>query len=214
MLFRSIDPECIDITKEKIDNLNNIEFIKGDVLKVGFPKDLQHKFQVVANIPYYISAKIIKLLISNRERLSKAYIMVQKEFAEKLLAKPGEKDYTSLSVFTSYYMSVTKEFLVSKHCFKPEPKVDSAVISLQPKKIENDIDEEIFFSIIQSAFWGRRKTLMTCLSKSPFITFDKSFKEIAFFQKEKQRRGETLSLDEFKFLYTQLKPFVKAINPR
>ncbi len=201
-----IDPVCIASTKDRIGESEGVSYVLHDVLTYDFAG--LEKFKVIANIPYYISAKIVKKMIGLEGRLDQACLMVQKEFAQKLTAKPGEKVYTSLSVFSQYFFDVEYCFSVSKNSFRPIPKVDSAVIVLKPNGRERIENLDAFFSVVRSVFWARRKPAVSALAKSPYVDLDKGFKEAAFVKSLGKRRGETFSMDEFLALYESVKGYV------
>lgn len=209
-----IDESCIQQTKENLGEHLTILYIHADVLKDRFSSVLEPRFSVVANIPYYISAKILKLLIESRHRVDKAVLMVQKEFAKKLTAKPGDKDYTSLSVHVGFYFDVEELFFVSRTCFNPVPDVDSSVIRLIPKLTQYSVDETVFFSMVRTGFWGRRKPLVSALSKGPYLELDKAFKTCDFFKVNPDIRAEVMNLEQFYQLYCDIEPFVKRVNLR
>lgn len=207
-----IDQKCIDSTTECLKkaaiDFNKITITHADILKDKFNSVTATPFSVVANIPYYISAKIIKTMIEKRQNIDEGIIMVQDEFAKKCMAKPGDKDYTSFTLYCSYYFDIIYEFKVSKNSFYPVPKVDSAIMTLKPRKTPLfKIDEELFFAMIRTSFWGRRKTLISCLAKGPYLKLDPKFKDCDFFKKQPKVRGETLSLQEFYTLYENIYPF-------
>ncbi|MFC1771551.1 16S rRNA (adenine(1518)-N(6)/adenine(1519)-N(6))-dimethyltransferase RsmA [Candidatus Margulisiibacteriota bacterium] len=204
-----IDPKFMEIAHERLHGYDNVTYVLGDVLKTGFHRIKEDNYKIIANIPYYISAKIIKLIIENRNSISKAVIMVQKEFADKLCAKPGSKVYTSFTLYSHFYLEAKQLFKVSKSCFRPVPKVDSCVVEFVPRKEALfKVEEDVFFSIIRSAFSTRRKKLINCLAKSPYLELKPGFKDIAFFENNELVRGEELGLKEFYELYTQLLPFL------
>jgi 16S rRNA (adenine1518-N6/adenine1519-N6)-dimethyltransferase len=201
-----IDPVCIASTQDLLGEPEGLTYVLHDVLTYDFAG--LEKFKVVANIPYYISAKIVKKFISLGTRLEQACIMVQKEFAQKLTAKAGEKVYTSLTVFSQYFFKVEYCFSVSKNSFKPIPKVDSAVLVLRPTG-RNDIDNlDAFFSVVRSVFWARRKPAVSALAKSPYVDLDKDFKNEDFVNSLGKRRGETFTMDEFIELYGCIKGYL------
>lgn len=207
-----IDPVCIQSTKttlgvplDKDDPESHIRFIQGDILEQSLDKE---PAKIVANLPYYISAKIVKWMISQGTKINSATVMLQKEFAQKLTAKPGEKVYTSLTVYSSYYLHTEWGFNVSRNCFQPKPKVDSAVIKLTPKAPPFEVDENVFFSIVRTSFWGRRKKVMTALKKSPYVKIDAAFQNDKGLEKFKDIRGEMLSLYDFYELYTHVLKYV------
>ena len=147
-------------------------------------------------------------MIEKRQNIDEGIIMVQDEFAKKCMAKPGDKDYTSFTLYCRYYFDIAYNFKVSKNSFYPVPKVDSAIMTLKPrKKTLFTIDENLFFNMIRTSFWGRRKTLISCLSKGPYLKLAPKFKDCDFFKKHPKVRGETLSLQEFYQLYENIYPF-------
>lgn len=193
-------------TQARLEAFSHVTYISGDALEVGFHDISESQFKIVANLPYQISAKFTKLIIENRHRIEAVYMMVQDEFAKKLDAKPGSDLYTSLTLYTQFYLETSYLFKVSRTCFRPIPRVDSAVISLIPKSaFPFQVEESFFFSLIQTAFWGRRKTLISCLAKGPYLTLNPAFKDLPFFQNNPTLRGETLTLAGFYEVYQALK---------
>ncbi|HWQ59605.1 MAG TPA: 16S rRNA (adenine(1518)-N(6)/adenine(1519)-N(6))-dimethyltransferase RsmA [Candidatus Fimivivens sp.] len=122
------------------------------------------KYKIIANIPYYITAPIIRLLLSLAIRPERMVLMVQEEVADRLTAPPGGMSLLSLSA--QYYADVTKELFVPKTAFDPVPKVDSAVISLVPKREFSAESDRKLFRIARAGFAARRKTLANNLSSS------------------------------------------------
>jgi 16S rRNA (adenine1518-N6/adenine1519-N6)-dimethyltransferase len=208
-----IDERFLLETKERLSDLNTVDYILADFLKTGFSCVKADRIKLVANIPYYISAKIVQQLVEDRHRLVSALIMVQKEFAKKLVAKPGQSDYTSLAVYTQAHFEVSVAFLISKTSFRPVPKVDSAMLLMTPREwLPEDVDRELFFKMVRSAFWGRRKTYLNCLLESPHVRFSPAIRDCAFFKASPKIRGESLSLDMFLELYRQISADVLTIS--
>lgn len=203
-----IDPHWLKKTQELLSDFSTITYINNDVLEVDFNELEKKKYTIVANIPYYISAKFVKHCIKYKEKLTHIVMMIQKEFAAKLVAKPGDKDYTSLTVHCQYYFDVEWGFVVSKNSFKPIPKVDSAVIKLIPKKIKHTINEDLFFDMVRTAFWGRRKPFLSCLLKGPYLKVDPLVRQSDYFKKNPKIRGETLSLTEFLAVFLEVQEFI------
>ena len=129
-----LDKVCIDTTQETCKDLDNITYIHKDILKTNLSKLYPHPYYIIANIPYYLSAKLIQHMVAHRKQLKRSTIMVQKEFAAKLVADTGKKQHTSLTLYTRFYFEVKLLFNVSKTCFNPIPKIDSSVIQLTPRK--------------------------------------------------------------------------------
>ena len=138
----------------KTEMPGNVEIIHGDALALDFPKF----DKVVSNIPYQISSPLIFKLIDYQFTL--AILMLQLEFARRLGAPPNTKDYSRLTVMTSYYYDVELLSNVSKTSFYPEPKIDSKLIKLSPKKARKTArDEHLFLDLIKIVFSERRKMM-------------------------------------------------------
>ena len=175
-----VDLELIQPLKDRFFMYDNFTIISADILKVDIyteilrilkekKKDLgNRKIKVVANIPYYITTPIIFKLLENRNIVSEIYIMVQKEVAERLCAKIGTKESSSITYMVSYYTEYLWDIYVDKTKFMPSPKVDSKVIALRfrEKPYPEVKNEELYFEIIRSAFLHRRKTFLNSISAS------------------------------------------------
>ena len=151
----------------------NVEVVQGDILDLMQNIDFD---KVVANIPYEISSQITFALMEKNFKL--AIICYQKEFAERMVAKPGGKEYSRLSVMTNYFAHAEIMMAVSKRSFYPQPKVDSAIVSLRPKKEKpyNVNDEEFFFKIVALLFQHKKQTVRNALihsAKSLSLTKEK-----------------------------------------
>ena len=191
----------LDITVGEFDNL---EIVWNDVLKLDVPALVKEKFgslrpMACANLPYYITSPILTALLE-AECFEAVTVMVQKEVAQRIAARPGSADYSAFTVFCQYYAEPELLFDVPAHCFLPQPKVTSAVITLRTRKERNwDIlDEEIFFRTVKASFAMRRKKLSNGLA-SGFPELGKAGAaeviEAAGF--DANVRGETLSIPEF-----------------
>ena len=157
------------------------------------------KVKVVANLPYYITTPIIMKLLEEHLDLESITVMVQKEVALRLTEKPGQKETGAITYTINYYTNPTLEINVSKECFIPSPKVDSAVIKLEvlktPKvQVEN---EELFFKIIKTAFLQKRKTLVNSLSNNGIASKEFLEKMLNELNIDLQIRAEKLTLDDF-----------------
>lgn len=212
-----IDKKLIPILNETLKDYNNIEIINKDILKVDINEIIDKypdkTIKVVANLPYYITTPIVMGLLEERYRLKSITVMVQKEVADRMQAKPGTKDYGALSVAVQYYSNPCLVANVPKNCFIPRPNVDSAVIRLDiyEKIMINVCDESLMFSLIKSVFGQRRKTLLNCMynlggfnldkEKLTFIIEDAGFK--------KEVRGETFSIEDFSKLTRSVYNYLK-----
>lgn len=184
-------------------NLENVEFNFQDFMKIDlhdFEKSLP-KFKVVANLPYYITTPIIFKLLEESENISSLTIMVQKEVAERIVADEKSKDYGILSVMIAFYGNAKITRLVGRQMFTPPPNVDSAVVNIQIDREKfNDIDKEKFAKIVKASFSMRRKTLFNNLSS----IYPKSDLKKLFDEDFLKRRAETLSIEEFVYIYKNL----------
>lgn len=195
-----IDSQLCKILEEKFFNINNIKIIPADILKFDFNKffkSVKSPVKIVGNIPYYITTPIIERIIEYRQKINCAYIMVQKEFAQRAVSTPGSKSHGSLSCFLQYYINPEILFSISRSCFWPQPKVDSCILKLnmRAEPAVKVSDEELFFKIIRAGFNKRRKTLRNSLKD--IIPQEKLQ---AFFEQyniDKNIRAERLSLTDF-----------------
>lgn len=161
-LLYEIDTRLKDILDNELSGYDNYKIIFNDVLNQKISEDIKDisykKIYVVANLPYYITTPIMTKVIEEIEP-DKIVVMIQDEVADRLSAKPGNRDYGMISVYLSSRYDVKKLFKVSRNCFKPVPNVDSAVISLE-KHNNYDIKDKIFFDkFIKDAFQYKRKNL-------------------------------------------------------
>lgn len=195
-----IDIEMIQRLLARLEKNRPVSIHHGDVLARGFQDVKAPIFRIVANLPYYITTKIIKVMIENRSRLHDAIVMVQDEFAQKLIAQPRSKSYVSLTLYANFYFDIKRIFKVPKQCFQPVPKVDSAMIQLVPKPPPFDVDEDLFFSLIRAGFATRRKRLENCLNHDlHWKSIDWS--QAPYIQKHANCRAEELTLTDFYHLY-------------
>ena len=155
--------------------------------------------KVVANLPYYITTPIIMKLLEDRLNLKSITVMVQKEVALRLAEKPGGKETGSITYSINYYTNPEIVLNVSKECFIPIPKVDSAVLKLNLlNKPKVDVqDEKLFFKIIKTAFLQKRKTLINSLSNNGFENKETLEKILNKLNINPKIRAEELSLEDF-----------------
>lgn len=201
-----IDRRLIDILSHTLEGYDNVEIINGDILKVDINDIMGNKpFKVVANLPYYITTPIIMELLEKNLPIESITVMVQKEVAERMVAKPGGKTYGALSVAVQYYTDPEIVLAVPPKSFMPPPEVDSVVIRcdvlVKPKV--DVLHKKTFFSLVKAAFGQRRKTLNNAIKTLgiPKEIIDKSFDEANI---DAKRRGETLSLLEFATLSNKI----------
>ena len=191
----------LDITVGEFDNL---EIIWNDVLKLDVPALVKEKFgglrpMACANLPYYITSPILSALLE-AECFEAVTVMVQKEVAQRIAARPGSADYSAFTVFCQYYAEPELLFDVPAHCFLPQPKVTSAVITLRTRteKPWDILDEEIFFRTVKASFAMRRKKLSNGLASGfPELGKTGAAEVIEAAGFDANVRGETLSIPEF-----------------
>ena len=211
-----LDYKMIQILNERFTLYNNLEIINQDVLKLNLNDIIkkekeENKFKnvkVVANLPYYITTPIIMNLLEKELDLDLITIMIQKEVAERIVAKPGSKYSGAITYSVYYYSEPTSVKIVPNTSFIPSPKVDSEVIKLQIRKkpIVEVKDKNIFFNIIKNSFMQRRKTLVNSLSNSPYFSSKEEIKKILKkLNIDENIRGEKLSIQEFANIANSLK---------
>jgi len=200
-----IDKTLIPILEDTLSRFDNLEIINEDILKVDIreiaDRFCDKKLKIVANLPYYITTPIIMSILEKRLPVDSITVMIQKEVAYRMGAKPSTKDYGSLSLSVQYFCEPYIVANVPQNCFMPRPNVDSAVIRLTLlKKPPIEVsDVNIMFGVIKSAFSQRRKTLLNCIFNTGGFGFSKE--EIAGILNEAgfddRVRGETLTLSDF-----------------
>lgn len=197
------DPKAFGILKDLMkDDFPNVKLFNEDILKFDMSEIASNgKIKMVGNLPYYITTPIIEYLIERRNVIHSAIITVQREVANRLLAKPGTADYSSVSCFVQYYCSAQYIHTVKRTSFYPVPEVDSSIIKLDIL-IEPAVkvgDEKLFFRIIRGAFNQRRKSILNSLSREEVLGMPKE-KLAALFTTvgiDPSARPETLSLEAF-----------------
>jgi 16S rRNA (adenine1518-N6/adenine1519-N6)-dimethyltransferase len=207
-----IDQHLEPILRDVTAGIPNIELIFADFLRLDLPALFNSAFgdrrgAVVANIPYYITTAILEKLLVNKDRLKRIVLLVQQEFARRMIAAPGTEEYGAMSVWVQFHAQVQLVGTVPRTVFLPSPDVDSAIIALTPvlPGTVSVRDAERFSHIVRAAFGQRRKTLLNALMRAPAsynLGFGMNDREqieslLARAALDGNRRGETLSLDEF-----------------
>lgn len=194
-----LDRRLLEVLDTILASYDNVRIIHGDVLKLDVPTIMNHKsFKVVANLPYYITTPIIMSLLESKLPIERLVVMVQKEVALRMIAKPGTKDYGALSVAVQYYTEPDIVLDVPPKSFLPAPAVTSSVIRcvLRDKPPVDVIDEKLFFRVVKAGFAQRRKTFSNTM-KTTGLTRDRIEELLAKANIDGQRRGETFTLQEF-----------------
>ncbi len=199
-----LDTRLAPILAQTVGEFENLEILWQDVLKLNIPALVQEKFGTLrpmacANLPYYITTPILTALLE-AGCFETVTVMVQKEVAQRIAAKPGTADYSSFTVFCQYYAQPEILFDVPAHCFLPQPKVTSAVLTLRVRKeLPWDIlNKDIFFRVVQASFAMRRKTLQNGLAAGfPALGKAGAAEVIAACGFPANVRGETLDISQF-----------------
>ncbi|MFA5323909.1 MAG: 16S rRNA (adenine(1518)-N(6)/adenine(1519)-N(6))-dimethyltransferase RsmA [Smithella sp.] len=200
-----LDNKLVEVLKEKLLKYENVQICSGDILKFDFGAiagDKKHNLKVIGNIPYNISSPVLFYLLANRKIIDSFLLMMQKEVVQRLVASPGNKNYGVPSVILQMFADSEKVMDVPAACFYPRPKVDSSVIKgcfLEESKVEL-LDEAFFIKLVRESFAQRRKMLINNLKKSKLLegVSELCLRETLIFAGiDPQRRGETLSIEEF-----------------
>ena len=194
-----LDRRLLEVLDTTLASYDNVRILHGDVLKLDVPSIMNHKpFKVVANLPYYITTPIIMSLLESKLPIERLVVMVQKEVALRMVAKPGTKDYGALSVAVQYYTEPDIVLDVPPKSFLPAPAVTSSVIRcvLRDKPPVDVIDEKLFFRVVKAGFAQRRKTFSNTM-KTTGLSKDRIEELLAKANIDGQRRGETFTLQEF-----------------
>ena len=199
-----IDKTLIPILEETLADFPNIEVINQDILKVNVQELVKEKLnggpvKLVANLPYYITTPIVMKFLEEDIPVTDIVVMVQKEVADRMNAKPNTKDYGALSVAVQYYCDTEIVAKAPRHMFMPQPNVDSTVIGLhvREEQIYHVDNEDIFFKTVKASFGQRRKTLLNSLGGLGFLSKDQIKEALKEANIDEKRRGETLSIEEF-----------------
>lgn len=209
-----IDQRLIPILRETLAPYPHTTVVHSDILEADIHSVINANFKkgqdlmVVANLPYYVTTPILMKLLEEKLPIRGIVVMIQKEVAERISAKPGTKNYGSLSIAAQYYAKATTEIIVPKTVFVPQPNVDSAVLKLTllDKPAVEVNSEEFFFKLVRASFAQRRKTLINNLTHNLFTKAEKEMIEKALLECniDPTRRGETLSMEEFALLANRL----------
>ena len=199
-----LDKRLEPILAQTVGEFQNLQIIWDDVLKQDVKALVQEKFaglrpMACANLPYYITSPILSALLE-AECFESVTVMVQKEVAQRIAAKPGTADYSAFTIFCQFYAEPELLFDVPAHCFMPQPKVTSAVIQLKTRKeLPWQItSKEIFFRTVKASFAMRRKTLQNGLASGfPELGKAGAGEVIESCGLPASVRGETLDIAQF-----------------
>ncbi|HUC88394.1 MAG TPA: 16S rRNA (adenine(1518)-N(6)/adenine(1519)-N(6))-dimethyltransferase RsmA [Candidatus Binatia bacterium] len=199
VLAVELDNQLAISLKDRI-RADNLEVINEDILKFDLTK-LPPKYKVVANIPYYLTSQLIRVLSESVNPAAVATLLVQKEVAERLAAKPG--NLSILGVTAQFYWQVELGPVVKAELFTPQPKVDSQIVVLtwRDKPLFNGVDTKQYFRLVRAGFSQKRKTLLNSLSAGLAITRQEAETKLKAAGIEPSARAQTLSQEDWHKLY-------------
>lgn len=205
-----LDDDVVNLLEKNLGEKENFTLIHADILKTNLKNVFKEEFQagvkikVVANIPYYITSPIIAHLLGeideiqneNRGMISEIILMVQLEVAKRLAAdeKSQNKEYGMLSILAQFWADCSIIKNVSKKCFFPSPKVDSAIVKIKINETPKCEITPLLKRTIKAAFSGRRKNIKNSLQNAGFLNVEEALKDAEF---DIQIRGEKLSIEDF-----------------
>lgn len=199
-----IDKNLIPILEETLTDFDNLAIVNQDILKTDIEELVRihaggGPIKVVANLPYYITTAIIMKFLESNIKIDSFVLMVQKEVADRITARPSTKDYGSLTVAMQYYAKSEQVCKVPKNAFFPAPNVDSTVIKLSSIEEKPVVisDEKLFFKVVRGSFSKRRKTLLNSLSTYEDFNKEVISSALEAAEIDGKRRGETLTIEEF-----------------
>ena len=196
-----LDERLIPLLQAFLAEKKNLTVVQGDVMTLDLKQvtaGLRKPFAVVANIPYYITTPLIRLLLESGLEISRLALMVQQEVADKILAEPGDEAWCPLSVLCRFLCEPELAVKVPAEMFTPPPKVDSAfvVLPLRDKPAVEVKDREMFFRVANAAFALRRKTMVNNLCASFRMDREEALRVMAEAGLDEKIRGEKLTLAE------------------
>jgi 16S rRNA (adenine1518-N6/adenine1519-N6)-dimethyltransferase len=199
------DSSLVPILEKQLDSshITNVTILNQNILNINLQQLYEksgQKFIVMGNLPYNISSQVLVYLIQNRQWVTQAILMFQKELAERISAPPGGRDYGRLSVMLQYCATVKNLTEIKATVFFPRPKVDSSMIDVQfhDQLLFPASDEKFLFDVIKAAFGKRRKTLKNALTQSQLsLKNQEILTGLEISGIDPFRRAETLSVEEF-----------------
>lgn len=208
-----LDDRLVPILQEKFKDQKNVEIIHADILEINLPKLIEKEFKlnniasykVVANIPYYITAPIIRLFLETKIPPSEVLFMVQKEVAERIVAKKGAMSILAVSV--QYYATAEFCFTVFKESFEPKPKVDSAILRIAYRSqfaAPNKEEVKKFFRVVKAGFSAKRKTLINNLANSLGLDKKEIEEKLGSLGFSPNTRAQELGVEDWQKLLSKL----------
>lgn len=202
-----IDNNLKPVLEESLIDCKNANVVFGDALNTDIKEIESHfenDYKIVANLPYYITTPLMFKFLEETDRVKSITVMVQKEVAERMVAKPNSKEYGALTLAIDFFGNAKIIKKVSRNMFYPVPNVDSAVIRIDIVKNKFDIEKELFLKVVKASFSMRRKTLVNNLSQSFGIDKELIKNILLKFKMNENIRGESLSTNDFVNLSKEL----------
>ena len=212
-----LDDRMIKILNDRFKLYDNFSLLHEDILKVNLKelisksKEELSNVKIVANLPYYITTPIIMKLLEDNLDIVSITVMVQKEVADRITARPGDKLSGAITYSVDYYAQAKNLMFVSKECFLPSPEVDSEVIYLKIREkpqiqVKN---KDLFFKVIKASFMQRRKTLLNGLTNSGIVKNKEVAKKIIEeMNLSVDIRGEKLTTQQFAELTDLIEKYI------
>jgi 16S rRNA (adenine1518-N6/adenine1519-N6)-dimethyltransferase len=193
-----LDDKLVDQLRRRA--VSNVEIVHGDILRFDFTS-LPPDYKIVANIPYYLTSNLIRTMSETSNPPAVAVLLVQREVAERVAAKPGQMSL--LSVTAQFYWQVSLGQIVAAELFTPPPKVDSQILILKKRSepLFPDVEAKDFFRLVKAGFAQKRKTLLNNLINGLQLSRDEVTKSCAKAGIDPGRRAQTLSLEEWHKIY-------------
>ena len=215
-----LDTRLLPVLEETLAEFDNVKVVNDDILKIDLRRLIEEEFEglevvVCANLPYYITSPVIMRLLEERLPIRAITVMVQKEAAVRLCAKPGTRETGSVTIAVRYFSEPRQLFGVSRGSFMPAPNVDSAVIRLDVHTPEApDYDEGVFFKVVRACFAQRRKTVVNSVSATLNLPKAEVAKALEVCRLKPTVRAEELLMNDFVALSKALTPLLLQNDPK
>jgi 16S rRNA (adenine1518-N6/adenine1519-N6)-dimethyltransferase len=197
------DPKMVSILRGEFAGKKNLKIINEDILRFHVSRELPTDYKVVANIPYYLTSKLLQFFLEQEHPPKLMVLMIQKEVGERVIAAAGELSILGISV--QVYADVEIAAQVSKNSFWPVPEVDSVILKITPKNKYPEIkDPELFFRIIKIAFAGKRKQLHNTLIHGLKLPKEEVLKLLLDAEIDPNIRPQDLKIEDWIRLYQQV----------
>ena len=208
VLAIEIDSKLIPVLQTVLQPYKNVTLVEGDALKVNLEQLAQEvfngePFDVVANLPYYITTPVLFRLLESGLPIERICVMLQKEAVQRVTAKPNTKEYGPLAIHCAYRADVETIVHAAPHCFVPQPHVESVVIAMDLRPYPVEVEEKPFMKLVKTCFMMRRKTLLNNLL-SYGLSRDEAAAAIAACGLPASVRAEALTLDDFLNLFQEI----------